>query len=469
MKNFCNKMIKYVPIALLSLFMLILYIILLLKSQDNDMFFEIMSGRDILNGNFHTISHLNDFPIVVQQWLYAVCLALIDRFGTVGNILFVLAQNLILYGLSCVFIMMKTHDKKKAFIGSIAAILYCHDYMINIRPQIITVICLLAQLIFIELYRKKNSIKYLLPIFPILILSANMHQAVFLYHGLVMIPYIIQPKKPYIDWKLVTFTPLFMACSLLTPYGIDGSLYIVRTFLANTYKIININELGPIGITTYVGIKLFLLVVVTIIYLYLHKSNHFINFYVFTIAVLALINVRHISIMYIAVIFLICIIEDFHILNNTYSYSCITLLCIGLCVLFIKHNMDIRYNYGPVVNAIEDKDAPIYNTAMDLGGWLEYNGCTYIKLDSRCEAFSEEISGVPHVMEDYIILSQGYVIENNSIKSLTTDEEVLALVQDYKYVVAQRLQYVNRTLARHSDEWELIFEDDTYTVYIHNE
>ena len=79
MKNVYNKISKYFPIAFMCLFMLILYVILLLKSQDNDMFFEIMSGRDILNGNFRTVSHLNNFPIIVQQWLYAVCYIYHDK------------------------------------------------------------------------------------------------------------------------------------------------------------------------------------------------------------------------------------------------------------------------------------------------------------------------------------------------------------------------------------------------------
>lgn len=468
MKNVYNKISKYFPIAFMCLFMLILYVILLLKSQDNDMFFEIMSGRDIINGNFHTVSHLNNFPIVVQQWLYAVCLAIADRFGTVGDVLFVLIQNIILYFVSATFIMIKTHDKKKAFIGSIVAILICSDYMVNIRPQIITVICLLSQLIFIELYKKKKSIKYLLPIFPILILSANMHQAVFLYHGLVMVPYFYKKEKPFLDWTLICFTPLFMACSLLTPYGIDGSLYIVKTFTSNAFNVISINELLPISIKDYAGVKLTLIIGFTIYYIYKHKSNYFVNYYVFTIAILALLNFRHISILFIPVVFLICCVDEFHKLNNTFMYGCISLICVAVSFLYIKFTDDIKYNYGNVADAIEDKNAPIYNVAMDLGGWLEYNGCTKIKIDSRCEAFSEEISGVPHILEDYFALSQGYWAESDGGYSLVTDDEVLALVDDYTYVVAKKNQYVNRTMDRNTDTWTLIFDDNKYTVYQHN-
>lgn len=472
MKTVYDKISKYASLVLLILFMTILYVVFLLKSQDNDMFFEIMSGRDILNGNFHTISHMNDFPIIVQQWLYAVCLAITDRFGTVGNILFVLVQNLILGFLCYKFISIKTHNKQRAIIGSIFAILYCHDYMINIRPQIITAICLVAQLVFMELYKEKKQIKYLLPIFPILILSANMHQAVFLYHGFIMIPYFYEEVegKKGIDWKLTCFTPLFMACSLLTPYGLDGSLYIVRTFMSKTYDIVGINEILPVSFVDYVGIKMFLLCGVAIFCIHRQKSNRFVNFFTFAITLLTLISARHISIMIIPVLFIICTIEDFQFLHTVYARGCMCLICIAMCLMFVKHTKDIRYDYGPVVNAIENKDAMIYNTAMDLGGWLEYNGCTKIKLDSRCEAFSEEISGVPNVMTDYLVLSQGYIVDKDDLSyTMAEDEDILRLIEDYEYVVAKKNQYVNRTLNRNQDEWTKIFDDDVYTVYIHND
>ena len=148
-------------------------------------------------------------------------------------------------------------------------------------------------------------------------------------------------------------------------------------------------------------------------------------------------------------------------------YGCISLICIAVCFLFVHHT-DIKYDYGKVANSIEDKDAPIYNVAMDLGGWLEYNGCTKIKIDSRCEAFSEEISGVPHILEDYFALSQGYWAESDGGYSLVEDDEILALVDDYEYVVAKKNQYVNRTMNRNTDVWTLIFDDNKYTVYQHN-
>ena len=457
-----NKLtIKNLSILLFSFWLILLYLVFLFNSTDNDMFFEIMSGRDILNGNFHTISHANNFPIVVQQWLYAVCLAIVDKYGNIGYMLFVFIQDLILIILSYIFIYNRTHNKYKAIYGPICAILYCQIYMINIRPQIITVICLVSQLIFLDLWKKKNLIKYLFFIFPILILSANMHQAVFLYHGFVMVPYFIQLKKPYIDWKLILFTPFYIACSLLTPYGLDGSLYVYRTFKSHVFDFIHIEEIQPMPILSVYGVGMLLLVGITIYLIYKRKANIFITYYVFTIFILALTNIRHISIQYIPILFLICILDFSWV--TTYCYNISTLLLIALCMIFSQRND--KYHFDQIENSIKDKDALIFNSALDVGGWLEYNGCTKVKLDSRCEAYSQELSGISGVIEDYYLLRYGYIINIDTKDcQLADDDLILDLITDYQYLVVNNTDYVNR-IVEHTDNWNKIYSSKYYTVW----
>lgn len=442
---------------------IILYITLLSKSQDNDMWFEIMSGRDILNGNFHTVSHLDNFPIIVQQWLYAVIMALFDKLGTTGHILLVFIQDLILITLSSVFIYKKTNKKKWSIIGSIIALLYCHDYMINIRPQIITVILLVSELLLLEYYKSTKKNIYLFGIIPILVLAANMHQAVFLYHIFILIPYYISIKTKQIDWKLIVFTPLYILCSILTPYGINGSLYIVNTFRSNAFKIVSINEIQPLSITSYIGVKLVLIVAFIIFYNYLHKSNQFINFYVFSVFILSLINVRHISIEFIAIIFIISNLSDIKIsIFTPTDIRLFTSLLFILLALAFMNKTDMVY--GNVANIIPEKDARIYNSAMDIGGWLEYNGYTKVKIDSRCEAFSKEISGVSNILEEYFAITQGYWVQPNFKYTIAEDNELLLVLNNYDYIVAKENQYINRVLQR-SNDWTLIFNDGLYTIY----
>ena len=274
-------------------------------------------------------------------------------------------------------------------------------------------------------------------------------------------------KCELIDWKLVCFSVLFLLCSLLTPYGLDGALYIFKTFKSNTYDFISISELQPMNIFSYDGVCMLILVALTILLIYLRKSNRYVNFYVFAVFLLALLHIRHTSIEFIPVLFVICAV-NFKKLHDTYFYSAIAFLCIVLCVVHVKGVSNVKHDYGKVVESIQDKDAYIYNTAMDLGGYLEYNGCTKVHLDSRCEAYSEEISGIPNIMEEYFALTRGYWYSNNNnviTYDIAEDDELLYCIKDYKYLVSNRMDYINRVVKDDTDTWTKLFDDGKYIVW----
>ena len=64
----------------------------------------------------------------------------------------------------------------------------------------------------------------------------------------ILIPYYIHDKK--LDIKLILITPIYLVCSVLTPYTLDGSLYIFRAFKSQAFKLSNIQELQPINFDT---------------------------------------------------------------------------------------------------------------------------------------------------------------------------------------------------------------------------
>lgn len=447
---------------------ILFYIVKLLGSQDNDMYFEIVSGNDLLNGNFSTATHLGNIPIIVQQWLYAVCMAIFDKLGYIGDILFVLVQNIILWVVSSIFIYQKTNDKKKAILGSFFATIYCYNYMINIRPQIITVILIIVELLFVEHYKKTKDIIWLIPSIPILCLASNFHQAVFLYHLFVLIPYYIDTKtideqtKISIDWKLVFMSIIYVACSLVTPYGIDGALYIVRTFQSKALDTTAIMEVASLSIKSFIGVKLLILVSIVIWNIYKHKSNRFVNFYTFSIFILALVSARHISILFIAVMFIICYI-DFSELSNNYVYGIICFLLINLCLTYSTHIRNYSDNFGIIGEIIKDKDAKIYNSAMELGGWFEYCGYTNVKFDARPELFSEEMCGEPNLLQDYRTMILGTKYDNEQKATILADDEyILSIVEDYDYVVIKTNSYFNRIANK---QWHSIYSSNLYVVW----
>lgn len=439
---------------------ILLYIVLLCGCEDTDMYFEIVSGKDILNGNFHTASHLNNYPIIVQQWLYTVCLAIFDQFGYIGYISWVFIQDLILWLLASIFIYKKTNNRKIALIGSFISIIICEVYMVNIRPQIITMIFLILELLIIEAYKEHNrQIRYLLILLPILIISANFHQAVFLYHIFILAPYCIGKNgKWWIDWKLIDFIPLFIACSICTPYGLDGALYIIRTFQSKVFQQISIQEITALDITSIHGVTLFTLLGIVIYAIYNHKSNKYINFYMFSIFILSLINGRHICLLYIVLVYILCYLDITKYINQTLMIICIVFF-IMMGIIHLRKIDNIENQYNDVATIIEDKNATIYNH-MDVGGWLEYNDYTKVTFDTRPELFTKTFNKKKNLIHNYLLISYGY----DEKRKLVSDDTILKKVEDYDYIIFPSNAYINRIANK---KFHLIYENN-YCIWENN-
>lgn len=457
-----DRLYKELPLIILCVSALLYYTVLLLCSQDNDMFFEITSGNDILNGNFYTASHLNNFPVIIQQWLYAVFMAIFDKMGYFGDILFVFIQNIILWLLASYFIYRKTKRAKLALIGSFITIIFS-EYMINIRPQIITVILILVELLILDIYKERNrNIKYLFLLTPVLLLSANFHQAVYLYHLLFMLPYFIikQDNKYRIDWKMICIClPLGLLCSLCTPYGIDGTLYIVNTFLSGAYNTLPINELQAISILSYNGVIFIILLAIVIWNIYKGKSDKTTDFYMFVSFLLALVNLRHSSIMFIGIIYMIRN-SYFEKLLNKYLYYVLSACLLLFAIVTVPFIYDRREENLDIVNVIPYKDAKIYTVDIDIGGYFEYYGYTNINIDMRSELFSERFCGQKNILENLIALEKG---KDN--KGWYDDDELRKIVNGYSYVITNNTSYANKILTK---GWHIIWEDDEHKIWENN-
>lgn len=461
-----RKIVNKLPLIILIMTSIVVYIILLLCSKDNDMYFEIASGRDLLNGEFFNATHLNNYPLIVQQWLYAVILALVDKLGDFGIFTFVFIQNLLLWLVSSIFIYRKTKNKKKAIIGSYIATFISYYYMISIRPQIITVIMLIVELILVDMYKEKHNIKYLLSIFPLLILYANIHQSLFLYSIFVIIPFYIDIDKSKhilkcIDWKLVWFSFLFLLCSLCTPYGLDGSLYVVKALFSDGFKYIGIKELQPLPITNIIGVSVIIILAIVIYKIYKKQSNYYVNYYIFSLTILSFISVRHLCIWYIALMFMFCYF-NFTSFKKNYIYIITIIIGIFLAVGQFK-KIDFTKQYGNIELAILDKNARIYNSIIDIGGWLEYNDFTKVKFDSRIEVFSKEMSNNPTLIDTLLDCIHGYHVNENKTYSIASDDILISLADEYDYFIVKPTDYINRVLEHHN--WLKIYDKNNMIIF----
>ena len=400
---------------------LFIYATLLLCSLDTDMLFTVASGNDILKGNFNFNTATN-LPIVVQQWLYAVIIALIDNnFGYVGDIFFVFIQNLLLWIVSYKFLSRRS--KKIAIVCPIILTLLSSSYMINIRPELITMIILVSELNVLDKYEENKDYKQLFLLIPIFLLMANFHQAVYLYAIFLMIPYM--DKNIFI---VAIITPIF---SLFTPYGINGSLYIFKSFLSNTFNLLRVNEMQPMKIFSLNGIIL-ILMMLTIIYLnYIHRSNKFINFFGISVFILTISAIRHSSIIYIPLLFIASQLRRFPTINLEKAL-CAILCATSIFTIFLV-NIDTVINdlgfnkYTKVAEQLDiPKNAKIFND-INLGSALEYYGYnTYI--DMRPELYNSYYNN--DRLNTYFKMT--YFLEDN--KAVSTID-VLTEVNNFDYLI----------------------------------
>lgn len=451
---------------LILLIAIILYIGFLVKSQDSDMYFIISTGKDILNGHWFENPHTK-LPIVVQQWLYAIICAKVDTLGTIGHFLFVVIQNVLLWAVSYKFVYDKTNDKWKSFIGPIIATLLTNSYLICIRPQIITMILLVIQLIIMEKYKKSNNGKILLTLIPLSILSANLHQAIFLYHIFIMIPYFVDLSDRKIDWKLIISAPIMFLSTLCTPYGIDGPLYILKTFKSGVFNKLAITEIVPVKSNSYYGVLLLIVLFATILLIHYRKSNKYINFYTFSIFVLSLTSVRHVSILYIALLFILIETNIDKEIKTRYLLG-ILYLAIIVSLSFICKPFDMTKNDNAATNILNiesfniPKDATIYHD-MNLGGYLEYVGYENIVFDTRPELYTEELCGENRI-SDFIIFQYG---RDEHTNQYVDDEQVIDVYNDYEYVISHKVAYASKILEQDSN-YTYLGEDNNYLIWKQN-
>ena len=456
-----DKRLKYYILTFIAI-SIFLYIILVSNSMDNDMFFEIASGRDILNGNFYNASKLNNQPIIVQQWLYCTCLALLDQLGDIWLYLFVIIQNMILWLLSTIFLYRKTNSYIKSLFGSFVILILCSGYLVNIRPQIITMIFILLELIILDIYienRQRSTFLWLIPIF---ILSANFHNALFLYHIYILIPFCFTKieNKYRIDKRLLIFIPVFILCSTLTPYGIPGALYTLNSFASGVFSKIAITELSPISLSYYnmITIVCYLIVAQTIWLIYKHKANKYTIYYTFTIFLFAATSIRHLSIMYVACLYIL-IQCDFKVIKHIKKYICI--MCIWFFIqsalLYRVDNIGYLKSHKEVIEAnVSKTNDQILNSIM-LGGYLEYLGYN-VYSDARPEIFTELMCGEDKVT-DIVLYLFGKDIKT---KQYVNKSIILDKLQNYNYLVLDPSDYINTIV---DIDYNKIFSDNQLVIW----
>ena len=234
----------------------LIFILLVTKQLDNDIWYLLSEGRYIFeNGIYHIdpLSMHEGLNVVVQNWLSATMFWIIySIFGQMGLIIMVLICNfficLLLYKI-CMLISDRNYILSLVVMFATNITLIAH-YIVT-RPQILSFIVLLSLIYVLELYIKTDNKKYLIWI-PILSLTEiNMHASLWWMLFLFMLPYVIDAFKcDLLQTQGYKKKPLFIAIAiafivgLINPYGYKAITFIFTSY-GDNYMHQFINELLP--------------------------------------------------------------------------------------------------------------------------------------------------------------------------------------------------------------------------------
>ena len=464
-----KEIIKSKKYIIVWISLLSVYSLFLIQSQDSDMFWLISNGREILKNGFlyENPATIIQTSLINQQWLYCVLIALVDKLGYFGHISFVLIQNILLVSLSTYFINKKIQNKKISAIIAMIILVLSFPYMINIRPQCITTCLLLLHIILLDKSIEEPLFLLFLPI--VIILEANLHGSVVLYHIFISLPFIIQNKR--INWLILFSTICILPLSVINPYGLHGTLYVFKAFLDNSFGYVSINELKTLSIFSIYSIPTVISIVAVTYLAYKKKTNSYILFYSISIILLSLFRVKHLALCTIPLVYLL---PELYILFKEkiklslvlkgggllFLWSSLVLTIVLLTETIDKRNIVSATTPITLAQQIPDKNANVY-TEFNNGGYLQYMGFDHIFIDARPEIYINN-----DLLKNYSILSYG---KNPITKQYYKLEELEKILDSYnfKYILCDKTSMINR-ICELNNKYQFIDTDGYTNLYIVN-
>lgn len=503
------KRLSRVNIVLLGNIIAILYMMsyCINTISSGDSYFMITTGRYIINNG---IPHTNpwalcdDMPFVAQQWLYCVWLYFVNMLGSVGWWLSIVLIATILYLRLFRMFRNRGYSFGLCLSGSTLCLLAGIDYMLNLRPEAITIVLVLTQCLLLEQHIKTQSVKwlYLMPILTLL--EINLHASMWILHFCVLIPYVLPAPalvssqgKAEISSKRVLFPAILMCGSLfINPYGIDAILYIFRSISDPRLSMLNIMELKDLTVASPFG---FLALVCIILLAFAIKGKWAKPSTLYMSAGLLILVIRESrSVMFIPVV-LVFLLRDLFGSTSTFSEwlehvqsrakegkdrvvrgfqtGIIILFCIDIIVCLIitaGDTADMQYwckDYVEMVDMIEEQagtSARVF-TGFNSGAYLEYRGFDNIFMDARPEMYFYSIDGTSDIVDDAITSIWGIMPAENGGWVNATEEYMKNMLSRYRFdyfIVGKGIEpYLYAYLVR-DGSYRVLLENDNCALFV---
>ena len=409
------KLIKAIFQICLFLLAIICFVKNCTNVNDTDAFYLIANGQYILKEG---IPATNPFistegvPIVIQNWLYCVLVAFFYNWSGTNGLIIILGLQTLVAWLLTFYFLRKLKDKSLKILFTML-FFYVFSYN-NIRPEIITYILCMLEIIGIEKYIQTNKRLWLLFLPLTVLLEINLHASYWIMHYIILLPYLMPIKffdlsnsfkKNQLIW-LILMIIVSIRCLIVNPYGTEAISYIFESLTGETFEIVStISEQQSLRLYSIDSVIIILSVVIFVI-LIKNKKIDSVTFWMFLgFTFLGIYKIKFISFYAIGLLFLLRKLKDFELKINAIILSVLSLVMVLFISIYIPDIMpsEIFKNESLVKNSSYEKIEDVVNyldknetkdtsilAYFELGNFLEFKGYkTYY--DARPEIYPIEM------------------------------------------------------------------------------
>lgn len=477
-KRVTKIVFNIIAIALLAIFV----VALSPMEMQNDTFWSIKVGERLVKEGVFGIDYFSiheGLDYVAHHFLTDVVIYLVySLFDFVGLYVLECVLACIMAGLLLYLNNLICKNKIISVVMFVLQMLVLTIY-IAVRAQLFSFILFILEIILLEKYKEKESKKYLVALSIIPVVLANFHMGVvpfyFVILGVYGLSYIklnflcfetVEKTNKKALLSLVIVGVIGLATIFLNPYGIDGVLYPFKTF-GNKFIMSTIVEFKPYNINFDGGI-IWLFGAIVIFLLILNKGKIKLNDMLLMAGTLFMTSTS----MRYGSLFVICSVVVLRYTENIkkgittlkdYDIKAIYVeifVVIALIITrrFLLYTNDFVPESSYPVKAVEylkenmTEDTRIFNN-YEWGSYLMLNDIK-VYIDSRCDFYTEEYSGVT-IATDY-----------NKITGCS--KEWKELVEKYNintFLIKVDSNEALSTLLTESEEFEEVYRDEVAVIY----
>lgn len=426
---------------------IILCILFSNKAFQNDTFYTIKLGEQILKSGIDYIDHFSWHSNLVYyypHWLYDSIIYLIY---SKANLVGIYVSTIIIY-IILVASIYKTNlaiNNNSSLITTITLLITIAlaPYMVA-RAQSLSYLVFILEVYCLEKLTNTSNKKYLFYLFILSTILANIHAAVFPFFIILFLPYLVEHLCAHlkilnqnlkkIDFQKITNFKLFLTSlglcllsGLLTPIKDMPYTYTLRIMMGNTQDYIR--EHAHITTSEYAPL-LFMIIVAISIIIALIKSQEKLKvkdlFMLSGLLLMSIISNRHFSFLVaIGGIYLTRILETTlrkktGIIKQALSMSLLPYICIIELIFIgsIKFYFNIQTTFTPesiyptepikyLKENIDIDNMLLYNE-YDFGSYLMYNDLK-VFIDSRCDLYTKQFNDLKYdIFDDFINMANLY-------------------------------------------------------------